>query len=253
MPAKRSAMRRIKEVLRLKFEARLSHERIAAATGVSKGAVSNYVRRAIEKGLGWPLPAELDETALEGLLFPQAALLQAYAQPDFAYLHQELQRKGVTLQLLWEEYHATHGARAYRYSRFCFHYQRFRDSLVRSMRQVHRAGEKLFIDYSGDTVPVIDTATGEIFTAEIFVAVMGASKYTYAEASWTQTLPDWIASHVRAFSFLGATPSLLVPDNLKSAIKKACRYEPESTSTYEDMARHYGCAVLPARQKIKPP
>jgi transposase len=240
-------MRKIKEVLRLKFEARLSHERIAASTGVSKGAISNYVQRAIEKGLGWPLPAELDESALEGLLFRQAAPREQYAAPDFAYVHQELKRKGVTLQLLWEEYHAAHGERGYRYSQFCFHYQRFRDSLARSMRQVHRAGEKLFIDYSGDTVPVIDPATGEVLTAQIFVAVMGASKYTYAEATWTQSLPDWIASHVRAFTFLGSAPSLLVPDNLKSAIKKACRYEPESNSTYEDMARHYSCAVLPAR------
>jgi transposase len=247
MPAKRSAMRKIQEVLRLKFEARLSHERIAAATGVSKGAVSKYVQRAIEKGLSWPLPAELDDSALEGLLFRQPAPREQYAAPDFAYVHQELKRKGVTLQLLWEEYRAAHGERGYRYSQFCFHYQRFRDSLARSMRQIHRAGEKLFIDYSGDTVPVIDPATGEVLTAQIFVAVMGASKYTYAEASWTQSLPDWIASHVRALSFLGAAPSLLVPDNLKSAIKKACRYEPESNSTYEDMARHYSCAVLPAR------
>ncbi len=240
-------MRKIKEVLRLKFEAKLSHERIAAATGVSKGAVSNYVQRAIQKGLSWPLPDELDESALEALLFRQAAPREQYAQPDFAYLHQELKRKSVTLQLLWEEYHATHGERAYRYSQFCVHYQRFRGSLARSMRQVHRAGEKLFIDYSGDTVAVIDAATGEIRSAEIFVAVMGASKYVYAEASWTQSLPDWIASHIRTLEHLQAVPDLLTPDNLKSAIKKACRYEPQATSTYEDMARHYGAAILPAR------
>lgn len=247
MPAKRSVMRKIKEVLRLKFEAKLSHERIAAATGVSKGAVSNYVQRAIQKSLGWPLPDDLDESALEALLFRQAAPREAYAPPDFAYLHQELKRKSVTLQLLWEEYHAAHGERAYRYSQFCVHYQRFRDSLARSMRQVHRAGEKLFIDYSGDTVAVIDAATGEIRRAEIFVAVMGASKYVYAEATWTQSLPDWIASHIRTLEHLQAVPDLLTPDNLKSAIKKACRYEPEATSTYEDMARHYGTAILPAR------
>jgi DNA replication protein DnaC len=145
-------MRKIKEILRLKFEAKFSHERIAAATGASKGAVSNYVQRAVQKGLSWPLPADLDESTLERLLFRQAAPREEYAQPDFPYLHQELKRKSVTLQLLWEEYHATHGERAYRYSQFCVHYQRFRDSLARSMRQVHRAGEKLFIDYSGDTV-----------------------------------------------------------------------------------------------------
>jgi transposase len=242
-------MRKIKEILRLKFEAKLSHERIAAATGASKGAVSNYVQRAVQHGLSWPLPADLDEAALGRLLFRQAAPREEYAQPDFPYVHQELKRKSVTLQLLWEEYHATHGERAYRYSQFCFHYQRFRDSLARSMRQVHRAGEKLFIDYSGDTVAVIDAATGEIRQAQVFVAVMGASKYTYAEATWTQTLPDWIASNIRTLEHLRGSPALLVPDNLKSAIKHACRYEPESTSTYADMACHYSTAILPARPR----
>jgi transposase len=154
-------MRKIKDVLRLKFEAKLSHERIAAATGISKGAVSNYVQRALQKGLGWPLPAELDEGQLEGLLFRQNAPREHYAAPDFAHIHQELKRKGVTLQLLWEEYRAAHGERTYRYSQYCEHYHRYRGSLARSMRQVHRAGEKLFIDYSGDTAAVIDMATGE--------------------------------------------------------------------------------------------
>ncbi len=247
MPAKRSAMRKIKEVLRLKFEARLSHERIGAATGLSKGAVSKYVQRAISKSLSWPLPQDLDDTALERLLFPQVVQREHFVHADYAYVHQELKRKGVTLQLLWEEYHGVHGERAYQYSQFCWHYQRFRDSLARSMRQTHRAGEKLFIDYSGDTVPVINAVTGEILAAQIFIASMGASKYTYAEATWTQTLPDWIASHIRMLEYLGCVPEILTPDNLKSAIKEACRYEPEANSTYEDMARHYGCAIIPAR------
>ncbi len=240
-------MRKIREVLRLKFEARLSHERIAAATGLSKGAVSNYVRRAAQRSLGWPLAPDLDDAGLERLLFPQVVQREQYTHADYAYVHQELGRKGVTLQLLWEEYHGAHGERAYQYSQFCWHYQRFRDSLARSMRQTHRAGEKLFIDYSGDTVAVINAISGEITQAEIFIASMGASKYTYAEATWTQTLPDWIASHIRMFEHLGCVPEILTPDNLKSAIKNACRYEPESTSTYEDMARHYGCAIIPAR------
>ena len=165
----------------------------------------------------------------------------------FAHVHQELKREGVTLQLLWEEYRASHGERAYRYTQYCEHYHRYRGSLARSMRQVHRAGEKLFIDYSGDTATVIDMATGEVRAAQIFVAVMGASKYAYAEATWTQTLPDWIASNIRALEFMNGAPALLIPDNLKSAIKNACRYEPEATSTYEDFARHYGTAILPAR------
>ncbi len=153
----------------------------------------------------------------------------------------------MTLQLLWEEYTLANLGAAYRYSQFCAHYHRFRDSLKRSMRQIHRAGEQLFIDYSGDTVAIVQIDTGEIRRAQIFVAVMGASNYVYAEATWTQQLPDWIGSHVRTFEFMGATAALLVPDNLKSAINKACRFEPEANSTYADMARHYGTAILPAR------
>lgn len=241
-------MRKIIEVLRLKFEARLSHDSIAAAARLSKGAVNKYLRRAQAAGLTWPLPAQMDEAQLEALLFPHAApLVERHATPDFAHLHQELKRKGVTLMLLWEEYATAHAGQAYRYSQFCLLYHRFAAGLKRSMRQVHRAGEKLFIDYSGTTVPIIDAATGEIRGAQIFVAVLGASSYTYAEASLSQQLPDWIASHVRCFEFMGCVAALLVPDNLKSAIKLACRYEPECTSSYEDLARHYGTAVLPAR------
>lgn len=240
-------MRKIKDVLRLKFEARLSHEKIAAATGMSKGAVTNAVRRALQKGLSWPLPAELDDSRLEALLYAQAAPRSQYGQPDYARVHQELKRKGVTLQLLWDEYEAAHGEQAYRYSQFCARYHAYRGTLARSMRQVHRAGEKVFIDYSGDTVAVIDPKSGEILSAEIFVATLGASKYAYAEATWTQTLPDWIGSNIRMLEYFGAVPGLWVPDNLKAAIKTACRYEPEATSTYGDCARHYGAAILPAR------
>jgi transposase len=240
-------MRKIKDVLRLKFEAHLSHQKIAAATGLSKGAVTNTLQRAAQKGLSWPLPQGLDESQLEAMLYVQAAPRREYAQADYALLHQELKRKGVTLQLLWEEYAAAHGEQAYRYSQFCLHYHEYRGKLARSMRQVHQAGEKVFIDYSGDTLEVIDPASGEIRTAQIFVATLGASKYAYAEATWTQTLPDWIGSNIRMLEFFGAVPSLWVPDNLKVAIKQACRYEPEGTSTYEDCARHYGAAILPAR------
>lgn len=248
MPRKREPMRKIKDVLRLKFEAGLSHERISAAVGLSKGAVTNYLQRAARAGVGWPVAAELDDAALEALLFPpMPGPGSSYAPPDFALAHQELKRKGVTLQLLWEEYTAAHPGAAYRYSQFCAHYHRFRDSLKRSMRQVHRAGEKLFIDYSGDTVPILQIDTGELRAAQIFVAVLGASNYVYAEATWTQQLPDWIGSHVRTFEFMGCTAALLVPDNLKSAINKACRFEPEANSTYADMARFYGTAILPAR------
>jgi transposase len=193
-------MRKIIEVLRLKFEAGSSHERIVAATRVSKGAVSEYLRRAREAGITWPLPPHLDEAQLEALLYPAAAAhAERYAAPDFARVHQELKRRGVTLTLLWEEYAGAHASHAYRHSQFCWLYHRFAASLKRSMRQVHRAGDKLFIDYSGQSVPLIDPATGEIRRAQIFVAVLGALSYTYAEASFTQQLPDWIGSHVRCF------------------------------------------------------
>src|ERR1035437_4733183 len=214
MPTKRKTRRQIKEVLRLKFEAKLSHERIAAATGLSKGAVTNYLKRAADAGIGWPLAPPMDDAGLEALLFAQAsAPLAIYAAPDFAHLHQELKRKGVTLQLLWEEYHAAHIGCAYRYSQFCFHYGGFRARLKRSMRQVHRAGEKLFLDYCGNTVPIIDAATGEMRPAQIFVAVLGASNYTYAEASWSQQLPDWMGSHTLGRFF----------ETIPSCEKSTCR------------------------------
>lgn len=249
MPGFRKTMRKIKEILRLKFEAGLSHERIAAATGGLEGG-GDQVPAARPRGAGTLAAAggHGRRAQLEALLFPRAPrLVVRYAEPDLARIHQELKRKGVTLQLLWEEYDEAHPGQAYRYSQFCVHYKRFQGSLKRSMRQAHRAGDKLFIDYSGDTVAVIDGATGEIRSAEIFVAVLGASSYVYAEATWSQQLPDWIASPVRTVEFMGCVPALLVPDNLKSAINKACRYEPEANSTYEDMASHYGTAILPAR------
>jgi len=215
VPAKRKAMRKIRDVLRLKHEAELSHERIAAATGLSKGAVTKYLQRAAQAGIGWPPPDGLDDAQLEARLFQSAAPPPGrHAEPDYARMHQELKRRGVTLQLLWEEYHASEGERAYRYSQFCERYRRFAATLKRSMRQIHRAGDKLFIDYSGVKAEVIDGTTGEIRRAELFVAVLGASQYAYVEATWTQQLPDWIASHVRCFQYLGAVPALLVPDNL---------------------------------------
>lgn len=240
-------MRTIIEVLRLKYDARLSHDKIARSCGLSKGVVSKYVSLAQVAGLTWPLPDGTDEAALEARLFPAKTPPVRFAAPDFFQVHQALKRKGVTLQLLWAEYVEVHGDKAYRYSQFCQHYRNWRDRQRRSMRQVHRAGEKLFIDYCGPTVPVINQATGEVRNAQVFVAVLGASSYTYAEATWSQALPDWIAAHQRAFQFLGGVPELLVPDNLKSAVTRACRYESQLNTTYAEMARHYQVAVLPAR------
>ena len=167
--------------------------------------------------------------------------------PEYAKIHQELKRKGVTLQLLWAEYSEVYQDKAYRYSQFCNQYRHWRGQQKRSMRQVHKAGEKLFIDYCGPTVPIVRRETGEIRTAQVFVAVMGASNYCYADATWTQSLPDWIASHQRAFRFFGGVVKLLVPDNLKSGVNLACRYDPKPNATYLDMAQHYQTAILPAR------
>ena len=199
------------------------------------------------------MPAELEEAELEARVFGTAAVRGASAvkrEPDFALVHRELKRKGVTLQLLWEEYReGLTPEQTYGYSQFCARYKTWRGRLKRSMRQHHRAGEKLFVDYAGPTVPVIDPRTGELRQANIFVAVLGASSYTYAEATWTQTLPDWCTSHARAFSFFGGVPELVVPDNLRSAVSKACRYEPDLNPTYAQLAAYFGVAVFTSQAK----
>jgi len=240
-------MKKIIEVLRLKYAARLSHEKIARACGLSKGAVGKYVSATQALGITWPLPDGVDQTRLEALLFPARQPSSRLVEPDYFQMHQALKRKGVTLQLLWAEYVAVHGESGYRYSQYCHRYRQWQDHQKRSLRQVHLAGDKLFIDYCGPTVPIINRHTGEIREAQVFVSVLGASSYTYAEATYTQSLPDWIASHQRALAFYGGVPALLVPDNLKSAIDLADRYEPGINATYADMAAHYGTAVLPAR------
>lgn len=190
-------MKKLTEILRLKFEAKLSHEQIARACGVSKGVVGKYANLAKAHGLTWPLPHGMDEAQLEAKLFRTQTTPSRLVEPDFAQIHQELKRKGVTLQLLWAECAERHGENTLRYSQFCHRYRQWRQAQKRSMRQVHRAGEKLFIDYCGPTVPIVDRTTGELCQAQVFVAVLGASSYTYAEATWSQTLPDWIASHQR--------------------------------------------------------
>jgi transposase len=243
-------MRKVIDILRLKYEAKLSHKQIAGAVGLSKGAVGKYVNLAKALGITWPLPAGMGESELEAKLFRgRSKSPSRFLEPDFPALHQELKRKGVTLQLLWAEYVQAHGKHAYRYSQFCERYRRWRGRQRRSMRQIHRAGEKLFIDYCGPTVPIVNGSTGECQSAQVFVAVLGASNYTYAEATWTQTLPDWIASHQRAFRFFGGVAALLVPDNLLSGVSKACRYDPQPNATFQELARHYHTAILPARPR----
>lgn len=243
----RLTMRKLKEVFRCHFEAGLSQRSIARSLNISHRTVGEYLKRAQAAGLAWPWPEDADEALIERRLFPPAAIaVSGRIEPDWAVIHQELKKKGLTLQLLWEEYRESNPD-GYRYSRFCQRYRDFAGTLKRSMRQVHRAGEKLFVDYCGPTVSVVDRHSGEIRTAQIFVAVLGASSYTYAEATWTQSLPDWIGSHVRTFEFLAGLPEILVPDNLKSGVSRACRYEPDLNPTYQEMAAHYGVTVIPAR------
>ncbi|MCA1606042.1 MAG: IS21 family transposase [Acidobacteria bacterium] len=245
-------MHLVKEVLRL-TAAGLSQRQIARSLQLSNGVVAKYQAAAHRTGLGWPLPEELDDAALAERLWsktedPSSGQASARrAPPDFAYVHEQLKHKGVTRQLLWEEYRAAHPADGYGYTQFCFHYKEWQSHLKLVMRQTHRAGEKLFVDYAGPTVPIVNPLTGEVREAQIFVAVLGASNYTYAEATWTQGLADWIGSHTRAFSFFDGVPALVVPDNLLSAVSKACRYEPLLNTSYYQMLAHYGTAALPAR------
>lgn len=249
MPAERTSMRLIKDVLRLKFEACLSQRQIARSLNIGLGTVSLHLSRARVAGLNWPLPEDMDDAALEHALFPdpQATARTGYAEPDYAMMHQELRRKGVTKQLLWEEYQQAQGGNSYQYSQFCQHYRDWVQTLKRSMRQVHKAGEKLFIDYCGPTIPIVNPNTGEMTNAQVFVATWGASNYTFAEATRSQGKADWIQSHINAFEFFGGTPEILVPDNLKSAVTNACRYEPNINDSYQHLAQHYKTAIIPAR------
>ena len=248
MSQARLSMRKIEEILRLKYEARLSHRQIAEACRISAGTVSEYITRAKAAEISWPLPEGMSGEELEVLLFPQreAGTERTIPQPAWAEVHKELRRKGVTLSLLWVEYRQAHPD-GYGYSQFCHNYQQWAKHLKPVMRQMHKAGEKLFIDYAGQKVPVVDGETGEIRQAEIFVAVLGASNYTYAEAHWSQSLENWIGAHVRALSYIGGVPELLVPDNLKAGVKSPHRYEPDINPSYQEFARHYGVAVVPTR------
>ena len=248
MPAERVSMRKIRDVLRLTHAMGMSRRPVGEATGIGKTAVGEYVRRAAVVGLSWPIPDEIDDAELERRLFPppDAASSTSRTEPDWSHNHAELKRRGVTLALLWQEYRAEH-AQGYAYSWFCERYSDWRKCISPTMRQTHVAGEKLFVDWAGDTLAIFDATNGQERHAHIFVAALGASNYTYAEARWTETLPDWIGAHVNAFAAIGGVSKALVPDNLKAGITKPSRYEPGINRTYQDLADHYGCVVLPAR------
>jgi transposase len=242
-------MRRIREILRLKHECGASDRAIGRSLGIARSTVALTLDRVAAAGLAWPLSATLSDRVLEALLYAGAGSRQGMrrkAEPDWPHVHRELRRPGVTLMLLWEEYRAREPG-GYGYSRWCDLYRSWEGRLSPTMRQAHPAGERLFVDYAGQTVEVVDGRTGEVRQAQVFVAAMGASSYTYAEATWTQTLPDWIGSHTRALAFFGGVPAQLVPDNPRVGVDRANWYEPGLNRTYLDLATHYGTAILPAR------
>jgi transposase len=248
MAATRLLMRRLRELLRLKYEAGLSHRAVAGACAMGLGTVTTYLQRAAAAGLQWPLPEDLDDAALEARLFARPAVPPARDRvvPEWPQLHQELKKPGVTLSLLWLEYRAQHPS-GYAYSQFCDRYRRWARALKPSMRQVHRAGEKLFVDFSGQRPHLIDPTTGEELAVELFVGVLGASGLIYAEATRSQDLPSWVGAHVRMLDYFQGSPAIWVPDNLKSGVTTADRYEPEINRTYAELARHYDAVVIPAR------
>lgn len=248
MSQERLTVRKIKEVLRLKWECQISERSIARSCRISRSTVSEYLKRAEAAGLEWPLSEEITDNQLYERLFPRTIQLNPKAAyvPDWQTVHLELRKKGVTLRLLWMEYLESY-PQGYGYSQFCQLYRNWSGKFKPTMRLNHKAGEKLFVDYAGQTISVIDPKTGEIQEAEIFVAVLGASSYTYAEAQWHQDLPNWIGGHVRAYEFLGGVTEIVVPDNLRAAVNHPSRYDPEINQTYQEMAEHYGVAVIPAR------
>ena len=236
-------MRKIRDVLRLKLEAKLSHQQIAAALDISKGVVTKYVALAKAESLDWAHVQTLDDIALHNRVLGVPQRVSAFVQPDYGRVHQELRRKGMTLMLLWQEHRAQHPDQStYRYTQFCERYRRYAKSLKRSMRQTHHAGEKLFIDYAGPTIALVDGSR-----ANIFVAALGASSYTFACATERQTMADWLGATAQALSFYCGVPQLIVPDNPRALIAKADRYEPIANETVHDFARHYGTSFLPAR------
>ncbi len=249
MPTKRLSMRRIQRLMTLHFGAGAPTRAIARELGISHSTVREYLARIAAAGITWPLPAEVTDEELERRLFVNGGVragARHYVEPDWAAVTRELKRPGVTLMILWEEYRAVHPD-GYAYSRYCQLFREFERRLSPSMRQHHVAGDKAFVDFSGKKIPITDPTTGVVREAEIFVAVLGASNLTYAEATWTQGLPGWIGAHVRMFRFWGASSRLLVPDNLKSGVHKASFYDPEVNRSYGAMAAHYGIGILPAR------
>ena len=250
MPAERAPMREVREVLRLRHALGVSERQIAVTVGVSRSTVGEYLRRAAVSDITWPVPEGLDDAELERRLFtpPTFEAKPIRPLPDWMQIHKELKRRAVTLLLLWEEYRIA-CADGYGYSRFCDLYRRWCKTISPTMRQTHTAGEKMFVDFAGDTVAVFDATTGAERCAHVFVAVLGASNYTYAEARWSEGLADWIGAHVNTFTAIDGVAKAVVCDNLKAGVTATCRYEPGINRTYQELAEHYGTAILPTRPR----
>ncbi len=246
MATERLPMRKIKEILRLKWVEQRRHRHIARVLEVSVGKVSAVVCKAAELGLDWEKVAELSEAELEEAIYGAVRRKLKAPLPDPAWMDLELKKPGVTLQLLHVEYRESH-PEGYGYTQLCEHYRSWKKRQKVVMRQVHRAGEKLFTDFAGKKPHWVDPATGEIHEVELFVATLGASNLTYAEAVESQKLPHWIAAHTRALEYCGGVVDLVVPDQLRSAVSGPCRYEPTIQRTFEEWGRHYGTVILPAR------
>ena len=243
-------MSKLRQTLQLLHSGNLSTRQIGAALGISKSTVSEVASYARVAALDWAQAQDLSDDELQARLYrPAVARCSSHLEPDYAHLHQELKRAGVTLQLLWEEYQQQHQGQAYKYSAFCEKYRHWSKRLKRSMRQTHEAGDKLFVDYAGQTMPIIDATTGEITRAQVFVAVLGASNFTYACATATQTAQDWVASIMDTLEFIGGVPRLLVPDQPRALMVRPDRYEPTSHRLLEELCSHYSLPVMPARPR----
>jgi transposase len=240
-------MRKILEILRLNFESQLGKRQISRSLDIAHSTVSEVLSRFSQAGLSWPLTVELDEIQLENRLYPKEIPTKSKRpQPDFPHIHQELRRSNVTLQLLWSEYKRQYPS-GYQYSQFCELYRQWSGKLTMTLHQIHKAGEKMFVDWAGQTVAIIDASTGEIHQAYIFVAILGASSYTFAFAVLNCALQSWITAHCLAFEYFGGVPEIIVPDNPKTAVLQPSRYEPIPNTTYRELAAHYDTAIVPAR------
>src|SRR5712691_282577 len=249
MARRRLPMRKVRDILRLHTEHHLTGRQIAQSLGLSHSTVMGVLHRAEVLGLTWPLPEDLDDATLEGRLYPpNPGRWRVRPEPVWEEIHRELRRKRVTLGLLWQEYRRDHPD-GYQYSRFCERYHRWEQHLDVVLRQPYRAGEKMFVDWAGLTLSIVEPATGQLQDVHIFVAALGMSNMTYLEGALAQALPNWIDAHTRAFEYFGGTAAILVPDNTKTAVLRACRYEPELNRTYAEMAAHYGTVIIPARPR----